>query len=87
MSPNASLHVTFRRPNERGSRNPHDWIGMAEAGSPTDKYIGGLWAHLGNRVNDSLVLQAPSKPGHYEVRFWLDNKGEQLVARVPFTVR
>lgn len=87
VSPYATLTVTFRRPAERGSRNPRDWIGMAEAGSAPDKYIGGQWEHVGNRVSGSLSLKAPGTPGHYEVRFWLDNTAERLMVRVPFTVR
>lgn len=87
VGPYANIPITFRRPTDRGSRNPHDWIGMAEAGSPTDKYIGGNWEHVGSRVCGTLSLKAPGAPGNYEVRFWLDNKAEQLVVRVPFTVR
>ncbi len=87
VSPYANIDITFRRPTDRGSRNPHDWIGMAEAGSATDKYIGGNWGHVGDRVCGTLSLKAPGAPGNYEIRFWLDNKSEQLVVRVPFTVR
>ncbi len=47
-----------------------DWIGLYKDANKNDQY--GEWHYLGGKANGSLTFKAPSAPGSYEFRLFLN---------------
>jgi Ca-activated chloride channel family protein len=66
----------------RGPNEPAHWIGFAPAGSPAGSYLA-----YGRPTGETteLVLDAPAKPGRYEIRYVL-NESERVAASLAVEV-
>ena len=55
-----------------GFGNAYDWLALAEVGSPDAAYV--EFSYVGAGVTDTTwSIAAPSAPGQYEFRYFLDN--------------
>ena len=61
--------------------HPRDWISIAPVGADAGTYT----TYRRVESNDSVTLRAPAEPGHYEVRYVLD-EGSRVLASTPVEV-
>jgi hypothetical protein len=64
--------------------NPHDWIALASAGAPYGTYV--AWVYTGGKTSGAATFTAPSHPGSYVVRAFLNDTLTLLGESASFTV-
>ena len=74
--PGASLVVEWTGPDY-----DRDYIAIAEPGAPGSSYLSYVYANEGS----PLRMEAPEKPGDYEIRYIM-NQGGRVLAAVPLKV-
>lgn len=75
-SAGAEISITWTGPD-----NKNDYISIAKAGSPDNKYI----AYSYTRKGSPTRLKAPKEAGEYEIRYVM-GQSKRVLARVPFAV-
>jgi hypothetical protein len=64
-----------------------DWIGLLKVGDPSTNYESGWWQYTDGALSGTFTLRAPTEPGLYEFRYWLDDGFVEVVRSSPITVR
>ena len=67
-----------------GARSTRDWIGLYAAGAKNEDFVS--WKYVTDADRGRLTLQAPDKPGTYEIRYLLDNGYESVATSVRIVV-
>jgi Ca-activated chloride channel homolog len=67
-----------------GKRSPQDWIGLYPPGSRNEDYL--TWKYVTDADRGQVTLQAPDKPGTYELRYLLDNGYESVATSIRIVV-
>ena len=61
-------------------RSPYDWISIYKAGSRNEAYDDIWWDYTKGATTGTFTIRAPSEPGLYEFRYFLDD-GFGMVAK------
>jgi len=67
-----------------GNRSSQDWIGLYASGAKNEDFL--TWKYVADADQGKLTLQAPDKPGTYEMRYLLDNGYESVSTSVRIVV-
>jgi Ca-activated chloride channel family protein len=67
-----------------GRRTPQDWIGLYAAGAKNEDFLS--WKYVTDADRGQVRLQAPDKPGTYEMRYLLDNGYESVATSIRIVV-
>jgi Ca-activated chloride channel family protein len=67
-----------------GNRSSQDWIGLYAPGAKNEDFL--TWKYVADADQGKLTLQAPDKPGTYEMRYLLDNGYESVATSVRIVV-
>jgi Ca-activated chloride channel homolog len=67
-----------------GRRSPQDWIGLYVPGARNEDYL--TWRYVTDADRGQVMLQAPDKPGMYEMRYLLDNGHESVATSIRIVV-
>jgi hypothetical protein len=67
-----------------GKRSPQDWIGLYAPGSKNQEFL--TWKYVSDADAGQVTLQAPEKPGTYEMRYLLDNGYESVATSIRIVV-
>ena len=78
---NSEISVNFET---SGPQSQTDWIGMYRVGDADSQYI--TWQYTNGLQSGTLVFTAPSEPGTYEFRYFLNNGFEKAAISPVFGV-
>jgi len=67
-----------------GKRSTQDWIGLYAAGARNEDFVS--WKYVTDADRGQLTLQAPDRPGTYEMRYLLDNGYESVATTIRIVV-
>lgn len=67
-----------------GRRSSQDWIGLYAPDAKNEDYVS--WKYVTDTDLGRLTLQAPDKPGTYEIRYLLDNGYESVATSMRIVV-
>jgi len=67
-----------------GDRSTKDWIGLYAAGAKNEDFL--TWKYVADADQGRMTLQAPDKPGTYEMRYLLDNGYEAVATSIRIVV-
>lgn len=67
-----------------GKRSPQDWIGLYAPGAKNEDFL--TWKYVTDADRGQVTLQAPDKPGMYEMRYLLDNGYESVATSIRIVV-
>jgi hypothetical protein len=88
VSPNgvvsgAQLDVSWVAPS---GRPPLDWIALINLGDASESYENGWWRYTNGATSGTLTLSAPTQPGEYEFRYFVDDGYFEAGRSSPVTV-
>jgi hypothetical protein len=67
-----------------GNRSSKDWIGLYAADAKNEDFL--TWKYVTDADQGRVTLQAPDRPGTYEMRYLLDNGYESVATSVRIVV-
>jgi hypothetical protein len=78
---NGALSVSWTAPAGRPSG---DWIGLYRIGDPSTSYL--AWFYTSGTTSGNAPVAAPSQPGQYEFRYFLNDSYTEGARSAPITV-
>ncbi len=86
VAPGQPITVTW---SSQTLRHPLDWFGIyvPRAADTGENLIGHAWRYTGGGTSGSLTFSAPTQPGQYEFRYFLEDGFTRVHRSISFTVR
>jgi hypothetical protein len=80
FTPGETLTITF----SNATTNQRDWIGLYKKDASDRDYL--TWQYTDGKKEGSPTFEAPSEPGEYDARFFINDGYTRLAISEPFTV-